>query len=117
MGVTRPTAPLVVQFLVELRLELLSAFGGAEVIDFLVTAVSDEKGGFVVLFAPLPQLLKLGDGHPDLSAWVNPLTSESSEDVGLEESRVDLAKGVGHFLCAKPALRAQLLKNGQETMR
>jgi len=114
---TRPTEPALVRFLVDLRLRLLENFGGAEALDFLVTSVGDENGGFVVLFAPIPQLEKIGSEPPDLAAWANPLTGESSEIVGLEEARIDFGKGVGQFLCLKPALREQLLSNGEDTLR
>jgi len=113
----RPAGPAVVEFLVELRLELLSQFGGAEALDFLITTVSDENGGFVILFAPIPQLVKMGSEPPDLASWANPLTGESSESAALEEARVDFGKGVGQFLCMKPTLREQLLANGEDTMR
>jgi len=113
-----PTALPVLKFLVDLRYHLLANVeGAAEAIDFLVTAVADETGNFVVIFAPLPQLVKLDDKHPDLATWANPLTGESSETAGLEETRIDFGKGVGHFLVAKQALREQLLENGEETLR
>jgi len=79
--------------------------------------MADDQGSFVVIFAPIPQLLKLQEGHADLVPWANPLTGESSETAGIEESRLDFGKGVGHFLVLKPALRAQLLENGEETVR
>jgi len=113
----RPTAPELVEFLVQLRLCLLAKFGGGQTLDFLVLAMSDEKGGFVVLFAPIPQLVKLGDEKPDFASWANPLTGESSDVVGLEEARVDVGKGVGHFLVSKTALREQLLSDGEGTLR
>lgn len=113
----RPTAPTIVEFLVDLRLMLLKALGGGESIDFMVTAMSDERGEFVILFAPIPQLEKLDDAHPDMSVYANPLTGESSESAGLEESRIDFGKGVGWFLVAKPALRAQLLEGAEDVMR
>mmetsp|Transcript_60832 Transcript_60832/g.144966 ORF Transcript_60832/g.144966 Transcript_60832/m.144966 type:complete len:893 (+) Transcript_60832:103-2781(+) len=114
---SKPASALIIQFLVDLRLHLLANFGGAEVLDFLVSALSDEKGGFVVLFAPIPQMVKLDDAHPDLATWANPLTGESSVTASLEEARLDFAKGVGHFLCMKPALRTQLLGDGEDTLR
>jgi hypothetical protein len=112
-----PTEPVIVAFLVELRLELLENFGGAEVLDFLVTAVNDGKGDFVILFAPIPHLEKIGTEPPDLATWANPVTGESSESAGIEEARLDFGKGVGQFLVNKPALREQLLKNGEDTLR
>jgi len=113
----RPADPAVVEFLIELRLRLLSAFGGAEKLDFFCTALSDECGGFVTLFAPIPQLEKVGDAPPDLASWLNPITGETTEALGLEEGRIDFGKGVGHFLVAKPSLKAQLLENGEDFMR
>uniref|UniRef100_A0A7S0FRH0 Uncharacterized protein n=1 Tax=Pyrodinium bahamense TaxID=73915 RepID=A0A7S0FRH0_9DINO len=111
-----PATLMVLAFLVELRHHLLCKYSG-DAIDFLVLTLSDERGGFTVVFAPIPQLMKLGTEHPDLATWVNPLTGESSEVVGLEETRIDFGKGVGHFLVAKPALRAQLLAGGEDTVR
>ncbi|CAE8586786.1 unnamed protein product [Polarella glacialis] len=111
-----PTAEPVLRFLVELRHHLLVRFE-SESIDFLMLALSDETGEFVLMLAPIPQLVKLGDQHADLATWVNPLTGESSESAGLEESRIDFGKGVGHFLVSKPALRAQLLAGGEDTLR
>merc|ERR1712194_400550 len=113
----RLTSPVILQFLVDLRLHLLKTFGGAESMDFLVTAVGDDNGGFIVLFAPMPHLVKVGDEPPDLASWANPLTGESSESAAIEEARIDFGKGVGQFLCMKPALRAQLLQNGEDTLR
>lgn len=101
----------------DLRLRLLASFGGAEVVDFMVTAVSDECGGFVILFAPIPQLEKIGIEPPDLAVWRNPITGEKSDEVGLEEARIDFGKGVGQFLCMKDALREQLLESGENTLR
>lgn len=111
-----PTSWAVLSFLVELRHHLLVKLSGDSV-DFLVLTLSDERGGFVVTFAPIPQLVKIGDEHPDLATWVNPLTGESSDSVGLEETRIDFGKGVGHFLVAKPALRTQILQGGEEMVR
>jgi hypothetical protein len=113
----RPAAPPVVNFLVDLRLALLQKFGGAETLDFFVTAVSDECGGFVTLFAPIPQLEKIGTEPPDLASWSNPMTGETSENAGIEEGRIDFGKGVGHFLCGKPSLRTQLLSSGEDTIK
>mmetsp|Transcript_10400 Transcript_10400/g.18686 ORF Transcript_10400/g.18686 Transcript_10400/m.18686 type:complete len:887 (-) Transcript_10400:19-2679(-) len=117
VSAAKPASAVIMQFLVDLRLHLLAKFGGAEVLDFLVTAMSDENGGFLVLFAPIPQLVKVTDAHPDLATWANPLTGESSETASIEEARLDFAKGVGHFLCMKPALRTQLLGDGEDTLR
>jgi hypothetical protein len=114
---TNPTMREIVGFLVELRLSLFANFGGAEVLDFLVTAVSDGQGSFVVLFAPIPHLEKIGTEPADLATWANPLTGESSESAGIEEARLDFGKGVGQFLVNKAALREQLLKDGEDTMR
>lgn len=113
----QPTRPEIIKCLVDLRLLLLTTFGGAELIDFLVLALSDEAGGFVIIFAPLPQLEKISDDHPDLATWANPLTGESSCTAGLEETRIDFGKGVGHFLCAKPALREQVMCGGEDMLR
>jgi len=113
----RPTASYLVGFLVGIRLHLLTQFGGADQMDFFCNAMSDGDGGFVIIFAPLPQLEKVDDKHPDFALWANPLTGESSESAGLQESRIDFGKGVGHFLCAKPELRDQLMKGGEETLR
>jgi hypothetical protein len=114
---TRPTAPYLVGFLVGLRLHLLNQFGGSEHMDFFCNAMSDGDGGFVIVFAPLPQLEKLDDKPPDFAMWANPLTGESTESAGLQEGRIDFGKGVGHFLCAKPELREQLMNGGEETLR
>merc|ERR1712190_265787 len=113
----KPTSSSIVRFLVDLRVRLLARFGGAEVIDFFVTSVSDECGGFVILFAPLPQLEKIGSEPPDLASWRNPLTQEVSSVVGIEEARIDFGKGVGQFLCMKESLREQLLSGGETTLR
>jgi len=114
---TNPTLEALLKFMVDLRYYLIANSADAESMDFLVNMLSDEQGGFVVIFAPIPQLMKMGTGHPDLSTWVNPLTGESSDSAGLEESRVDFGKGVGHFLVAKEALKVQLLANGEDTVR
>mmetsp|Transcript_92400 Transcript_92400/g.174084 ORF Transcript_92400/g.174084 Transcript_92400/m.174084 type:complete len:107 (-) Transcript_92400:160-480(-) len=79
--------------------------------------MSDEHGSFVILFAPIPQLVKIGTEPPDLASWANPLTGESSESAALAEARLDFGKGVGHFLCMKASLREQLLANGEDTLR
>eukprot|EP00435_Cladocopium_sp_Y103_P039429 s3924_g10.t1 len=76
--------------------------------------MSDQEGSFVVIFAPTPQLMQLQEGHADLVPWANPLTGESSEVAGIEESRLDFGKGVGHFLVLKDELRAQLLDKGED---
>jgi len=117
LSTLRPTASALVEFLVLLRLELLNKFGGGNSLDFLVLALSDERAGFVVLFAPLPQLLKLDDAKPDFATWANPFTGESSESVGLEEARIDVGKGLGHFLVSKQALREQILADGEDIVR
>ncbi|OLP85951.1 hypothetical protein AK812_SmicGene33003 [Symbiodinium microadriaticum] len=44
-------------------------------------------------------------------------SGESSETAGIEESRLDFGKGVGHFLVLKAALREQLLAKGEDTLR
>eukprot|EP00913_Durusdinium_trenchii_P032097 g30057.t1 len=93
-------APGLVRFLTQLRLRLLECLGGPEAIDFLVLCMSDQEGSFV--------------GHADLVPWANPLTGESSEIAGIEESRLDFGKGVGHFLVLKEELRKQLLDKGEE---
>lgn len=116
----RPTNQVLIEFLVGLRLRLLQRLGGANVIDFYVLCMSDEEGGFVIIFCCLPQLEKLGDLGADLAWWKNPLTGETSESFGgkpLEEARVDFGKGVGQFLCFKPALKAQVVENGELMMR
>mmetsp|Transcript_88179 Transcript_88179/g.169800 ORF Transcript_88179/g.169800 Transcript_88179/m.169800 type:complete len:917 (-) Transcript_88179:190-2940(-) len=113
----RPTAPYLVGFMVDLRLHLLKQFGGSEQMDFFCNAMSDGAGGFVIVFAPLAQLEKVDDKPPDFATFANPLTGESSESAGLQESRIDFGKGVGHFLCAKPELREQLMHGGEETLR
>lgn len=113
----KPAAEPILAFLVELRLRLLERFGGAEQLDFLVLCMSDEQGGFVIVFAPIPQLEQMDKKHPDWASWLNPMTGESTESAGLEEARVDFGKGVGHFLVAKPALREQLLAGGSEMLR
>jgi len=112
-----PENPAIAKFLVGLRVQMLTAFGGGDTIDFLVMCHSDEKGGFGILFGPIPQLMKLDDKHPDHATWANPLTGESSESASLQEVRVDVGKGVGHFLVAKPELRAQLLEGGEDFVR
>jgi len=112
-----PTAPAILSFLVSLRVELLTQFGGGEVLDFMVTTVGDEEGAFVIVFAPIAQLEKIGTAHPDLADWLNPLTKETSDALGLEEARVDYGKGMGQFLVAKQALREQLLCGGETTLR
>eukprot|EP00439_Symbiodinium_sp_Y106_P058435 s875_g8.t1 len=90
-------------------------FCEADARDFLVLCLSDEEGGFVVIFSPIPQLVMMEAGHPDLVPWANPLTGESSETAGIEESRLDFGKGVGNFLVLKAALREQLLAKGEDT--
>ncbi|CAK8991014.1 unnamed protein product [Durusdinium trenchii] len=110
-------APGLVRFLTQLRLRLLECLGGPEAIDFLVLCMSDQEGSFVVIFAPTPQLMQLQEGHADLVPWANPLTGESSEIAGIEESRLDFGKGVGHFLVLKEELRKQLLDKGEDTLR
>jgi len=112
----QPASHGLLRFLIRLRLRLLERIGNAEVLDFLVLCMSDDNGGFVVIFAPIPQLVKMEDGHPDLVPWANPLTGESSETAGIEESRLDFGKAVGHFLVLKPALRDQLLHDGKDTL-
>eukprot|EP00930_Biecheleria_cincta_P025887 TRINITY_DN18357_c0_g1_i1.p1 TRINITY_DN18357_c0_g1~~TRINITY_DN18357_c0_g1_i1.p1 ORF type:complete len:1044 (+),score=127.23 TRINITY_DN18357_c0_g1_i1:59-3190(+) len=112
----QPASHGLLRFLIRLRLRLLERIGNAEVLDFLVLCMSDDSGGFVVIFAPIPQLVKMEEGHPDLVPWANPLTGESSETAGIEESRLDFGKGVGHFLVLKPALREQLLHDGKDTL-
>ncbi|CAL1163297.1 unnamed protein product [Cladocopium goreaui] len=109
--------PGLVRFLTQLRLRLLERLGGPEAIDFLVLCMSDQEGSFVVIFAPTPQLMQLQEGHADLVPWANPLTGESSEVAGIEESRLDFGKGVGHFLVLKDELRTQLLGKGEDTLR
>merc|ERR1719198_2916232 len=112
-----PENPAIAKFLVGLRVQMLTAYGGGDAIDFLVMCHSDEKGGFGILFAAIPQMLKLDDKHPDHATWANPLTGESSESANLQEVRVDVGKGVGHFLVAKPALREQLMESGEDFVR
>jgi hypothetical protein len=115
---SHPTNPALVKFLVELRLHLLAKFGGVESIDFLVMCMSDDAtGGFVVLFAPISQLTQLTPGSADLAVFANPHTGESTETAQLEEGRIDFGKGIGQFLCMKPALKEQLLANGEDTMK
>ncbi|CAJ1443561.1 unnamed protein product, partial [Effrenium voratum] len=111
-----PTAGSLLRFLTRLRLRLLEKLGGPEAIDFLVLCLSDEEGSFVVIFAPIPQLVQVQEGHADLVPWANPLTGESSDVVGIEESRLDFGKGVGHFLVLKDSLRQQL-QQGEDTCR
>lgn len=115
--IPQPASHGLMRFLVRMRLRLLEKLGGAEAIDFLVLCLSDEEGGFVVIFSPIPQLVMMEAGHPDLVPWANPLTGESSETAGIEESRLDFGKGVGHFLVLKAALREQLLAKGEDTLR
>jgi len=117
LSTRRPTASAFVEFLVLLRLALLKQFGGGNLLDFLVLSLSDERGGFIVLFAPLPQLVKLDDAKPDFATWKNPFTGESSTSAGLEEARIDVGKGLGHFLVSKPALREQILAGGEDTVK
>eukprot|EP00931_Biecheleriopsis_adriatica_P032220 TRINITY_DN18825_c1_g1_i2.p1 TRINITY_DN18825_c1_g1~~TRINITY_DN18825_c1_g1_i2.p1 ORF type:complete len:1143 (-),score=216.98 TRINITY_DN18825_c1_g1_i2:60-3446(-) len=112
----QPASHGLLRFLIQLRLRILERLGTAEVLDFLVLCMSDDEGGFVVIFAPIPQLVKLQEGHADLVPWANPLTGESSESAGIEESRLDFGKAVGHFLVLKQELREQLLENGQDTL-
>jgi len=109
--------PGLIRFLTQLRLRLLERLGGPEAIDFLVLCMSDQEGSFVSIFAPTPQLMQLQEGHADLVPWANPLTGESSEIAGIEESRLDFGKGVGHFLVLKDELRTQLLERGEDTLR
>jgi hypothetical protein len=111
-----PTCPKVLKFLVDLRLHVMSSVDKASDVDFLMLALRDERDAFVLILAPLPQLEKITDEHPDLAVWANPLTGESSVSAGLEESRIDFGKGVGHFLVAKQALRDQLLAGGRDTV-
>merc|ERR1719375_2830235 len=113
----QPTAPALVEFLVLLRKRLLERLGGANQVDFFVMCMSDENGGFVIIFACLPQLEKLGDQAPDLADWKNPLTGETTQDTGLQEARIDFGKGTGHFLVVKPALKTQILECGEALMR
>eukprot|EP00448_Togula_jolla_P032577 CAMPEP_0170636992 /NCGR_PEP_ID=MMETSP0224-20130122/38148_1 /TAXON_ID=285029 /ORGANISM="Togula jolla, Strain CCCM 725" /LENGTH=895 /DNA_ID=CAMNT_0010966791 /DNA_START=76 /DNA_END=2761 /DNA_ORIENTATION=+ len=113
----QPTGFGVLSFLVNLRLRLLKKFGGGERLDFLSITMSDERGGFLILFGPIPQLDKLTNDHPDLASWANPMTGETTLTAGLEEARIDFGKGLGHFLVAKPALQEQLLISGEEFMR
>jgi len=117
IATAHPASPVLVKFLVELRLNLLTKFGGAEALDFFVTTVSDECGGFVILFAPLPQLEKIGDAPADLAQWRNPSTGETSQVASIEEGRLDYGKAVGNFLCLKPSLREQILNSGEDTLR
>merc|ERR1719215_1737323 len=112
-----PTAPALVEFLVSLRKRLLQRLGGANVVDFFVMCMSDENGGYVVIFACLPQLEKLGQEKPDFASWKNPLTKETTEDVGLQEARIDFGKGTGHFLVMKPDLKDQVLQSGELIVR
>lgn len=112
-----PTYPPLIEFLVNLRIRLLEQLGGAERVDFFVMCMSDNDGGFVVVFAVLPQLEKVGDEKPDWAEWRNPLTGESTQDTGLQEARIDFGKGVGHFLVMKPAFKAQALESGESTVR
>lgn len=113
----RPTGPALVEFLVELRKRLLERLGGANEVDFFVMCMSSGRGGFVIIFACLPQLAKLGEEAPDFASWKNPLTGETTEDVGLQEARIDFGKGTGHFLVQKAALRAQVLDCGELMVR
>lgn len=113
----RPTGAALIEFLVELRKRLLERLGGADKVDFFVMCMSDEKGGYVIIFACLPQLQKLGDLAPDFASWKNPLTGESTEDTGLQEARIDFGKGVGHFLVMKTELKAQILEDGEKLVR
>eukprot|EP00933_Yihiella_yeosuensis_P081095 TRINITY_DN94637_c0_g1_i1.p1 TRINITY_DN94637_c0_g1~~TRINITY_DN94637_c0_g1_i1.p1 ORF type:complete len:1086 (-),score=160.10 TRINITY_DN94637_c0_g1_i1:308-3115(-) len=113
----KPATHSLLRFVIRLRLRLLERLGNAESLDFLVLTMSDSMGGFVVIFAPIPQLVKLQEGHADLVPWANPLTGESSDSAGIQESRLDFGKGVGHFLVLKPALREQLLLDGEDTLR
>eukprot|EP00929_Paragymnodinium_shiwhaense_P007786 TRINITY_DN111694_c0_g1_i1.p1 TRINITY_DN111694_c0_g1~~TRINITY_DN111694_c0_g1_i1.p1 ORF type:complete len:1004 (+),score=261.56 TRINITY_DN111694_c0_g1_i1:143-3154(+) len=113
----RPAAKELLSFLVELRLRLLSVFGGGERIDFLVTCMSDECGGFIILFAPIPQLVKLGDEPGDYATWMNPFTGENSDKIDLAEARIDFGKGVGHFLMYKATVREQLEASGEDMLR
>lgn len=112
-----PTSPQVLGFLISLRLRLMELLGGGDNVDFLVLACANERGGFTVLFAPMAQLVKIGEEKPDFADWANPLTGELSESSGLQEARLDFGKGVGQFLVAKQALREQILAGGEDFLR
>lgn len=112
-----PTSAAVTGFLVELREHVVMNFGGITKVDFLCLCTTDEKGGFVVLFAPIPQLEQITKGSADLADFKNPLTGQTTEEAGIKEARLDFGKGVGQFLCLKPELRDQLLASGEDTMR
>jgi len=112
-----PTSEPVVAFLVQLRKRLLERFGGANVVDFFVMCMADNAGGFLVVFACIPQLEKLGDEPNDFAMWKNPLTGESTEENGLHEARIDFGKGVGHFLVLKPAFKDQVAQGGEQIVR
>jgi len=55
-----PTSTPVLQFLTSLRVRLLSHFDGPSACDFLVKTMSDECGGFVIIFIPIKQIDKDG---------------------------------------------------------
>jgi hypothetical protein len=114
---TDPTKAPVTGFLVSLREHVIKNFGGVEKVDFLCACTSDDNGGFVVLFAPIPQLEQITKGSADLADFLNPLTGQSTAEAGIKEARLDFGKGVGQFLCLKPELRDQLLANGEDTLR
>jgi hypothetical protein len=114
---TNPTAAPLTEFLVGLRKHVIKEFGGVEKVDFLCACTSDDAGGFVVLFAPIPQLEQITKGSADLADFLNPLTGQTTEQAGIKEARLDFGKGVGQFLCLKPELREQLLANGEDTLR
>eukprot|EP00747_Dinoflagellata_sp_TGD_P164839 gnl/TRDRNA2_/TRDRNA2_185328_c0_seq1.p1 gnl/TRDRNA2_/TRDRNA2_185328_c0~~gnl/TRDRNA2_/TRDRNA2_185328_c0_seq1.p1 ORF type:complete len:896 (+),score=168.88 gnl/TRDRNA2_/TRDRNA2_185328_c0_seq1:353-2689(+) len=107
----KPAAAPIMDFLVGLRIKLLVQYGGGDNLDFLCGCMSDEDGGFFIIFAPIAQLMKLE------GVWTNIHTGESATEAGLDEPRIDFGKGVGHYLVERDALKVELQNSGEDTIR
>eukprot|EP01004_Peranema_trichophorum_P007754 NODE_6530_length_874_cov_59.675100_g5935_i0.p1 GENE.NODE_6530_length_874_cov_59.675100_g5935_i0~~NODE_6530_length_874_cov_59.675100_g5935_i0.p1 ORF type:complete len:244 (+),score=51.60 NODE_6530_length_874_cov_59.675100_g5935_i0:64-732(+) len=89
---------------------LQHSIGGPTEIDFNVKAIPDGKGQFVITFTPVAQLV-----GPE-SCTTNPDTGETSDQYDLPVSKIDYAKGGGHFMVMSILDREKALRQGSKAV-
>ena len=103
----------VQRFLAEIRLQILSEFGGATQVDFLCKAMSDGSGGHVVILVPIAQLEK----QVDTGSFKNNLTGADQNELGLVVHCIDTAKGCGGWMINDASKRQSVMNCGEASLR
>lgn len=106
------TTQPIQQFLLQMRLKILSEFGGYDRVDFLCKAMSDGDGGHVVILVPLAQLEKQEQG-----GFQNKLTGTEQTALGLPVHCVDTAKGCGSWMIGDAGMRQGVKDKGEASLR